>query len=614
MDLLALATADGQVAVQRLIWEPVSWQQLWSSALEVPVTTHCWRPDGKALAVGQSDGGVALFNVENGELIHRQASHRAAVRSLCWVEGRNTAAVDDRVPAFFNPPAGFQTTISQAAATTIYTGVSRGDSLRRRWPPQPKQMSVLVSVDAEGNVHILAHGTFLLISFKLADVLPQEAGILGRQQGQAVALSRDLRQLAVLCSDGESGSGGSELRLAMLDTSILADRSAELQKLALQASQIGSMLEVARDSLKEGEAQWAAAMKQARGKWEQLRGLLADHASMSTPKKEILTLLACGVPSAAMRQFLSPPMGETGTKRLAKAVDFAVMAVHELLLNNVVPALEIVIFRLGELHGLACCSDWIRPIHLKEGALKSAEQFAMRLLVRAKQVMLEVTTAGALYRSFFLWMLHSVLLLNFDNMPHNLSMLSNSSEEVLQFLETQFEVDAIGPELACKEGSPAYSPAAGGGCGHGGMLLVADGVQELQRIFFGELPAGAATVHLGAGLRELTRLCQATFRSLPPLMAKSVRTLSLLPLAHIPPDALGKHAIVSCIKHGDEGRESDVDVMVAAGSQGGSLGHVICCLATARVTAARSSGGGASALSGWAALGVGLDGRRGSPE
>ena len=67
---------------------------------------------------------------------------------------------------------------------------------------------------------------------------------------------------------------------------------------------------------------------------------------------------------------LSPPVsrmraGEQNTKRLAKAVDAAVMDVHELLLDVVSPALDMIVFRLGELQGLAACSDFIRPIELQ---------------------------------------------------------------------------------------------------------------------------------------------------------------------------------------------------------------------------------------------------------
>ena len=118
---------------------------------------------------------------------------------------------------------------------------------------------------------------------------------------------------------------------------------------------------------------------------------------------------------------------------------------------------------------------------------------------------------------------------------------------MLEFLETQFEKDAIGPELEWRDeaaGSP-LSDSRPEGC----VLNVTDTVVELQRIFFGELPGRGRAVHLGRGMNELSRLCEAIFTSLPPLMAKSVQTLAMVPLAEVPPTAgPDMQTLVSCIK------------------------------------------------------------------
>ena len=66
MDLLALATADGQLCLHRL-----NWQRLWAVSPESAVTSLCWRPDGKVLACGHDDGFISLLNVENGEAQQR---------------------------------------------------------------------------------------------------------------------------------------------------------------------------------------------------------------------------------------------------------------------------------------------------------------------------------------------------------------------------------------------------------------------------------------------------------------------------------------------------------------------------------------------------------------
>lgn len=42
MDLLALATTDGQLAVHRL----TPWQRLWVATPDLPVTALTWCPDG----------------------------------------------------------------------------------------------------------------------------------------------------------------------------------------------------------------------------------------------------------------------------------------------------------------------------------------------------------------------------------------------------------------------------------------------------------------------------------------------------------------------------------------------------------------------------------------
>lgn len=66
MDLLALATADGQLCLHRL-----NWQRLWATSPESTVTSLCWRPDGKVLACGHEDGFISLLNVEDGEAQQR---------------------------------------------------------------------------------------------------------------------------------------------------------------------------------------------------------------------------------------------------------------------------------------------------------------------------------------------------------------------------------------------------------------------------------------------------------------------------------------------------------------------------------------------------------------
>ncbi len=58
-DLLAMVTQDHQLLVHRF-----NWQRLWAVSPDQRVTAICWRPDGKALAVGHHDGSIAIRDVE----------------------------------------------------------------------------------------------------------------------------------------------------------------------------------------------------------------------------------------------------------------------------------------------------------------------------------------------------------------------------------------------------------------------------------------------------------------------------------------------------------------------------------------------------------------------
>lgn len=49
----------------------LNWQRLWAVTPEPPATALCWRPDGMALAVGHQDGTVSILDAENGESLNQ---------------------------------------------------------------------------------------------------------------------------------------------------------------------------------------------------------------------------------------------------------------------------------------------------------------------------------------------------------------------------------------------------------------------------------------------------------------------------------------------------------------------------------------------------------------
>ncbi|KAE8732491.1 Anaphase-promoting complex subunit 4 [Hibiscus syriacus] len=106
-DLLAMVTEDSKILLHRF-----NWQRLWTIFPGRCITSLCWRPDGKAIAVGLEDGTISLHDVENGKLLRSLKSHNVAVVSLNWEEDGqaikddsvNSSSYEDRTSCFF-PPA-----------------------------------------------------------------------------------------------------------------------------------------------------------------------------------------------------------------------------------------------------------------------------------------------------------------------------------------------------------------------------------------------------------------------------------------------------------------------------------------------------------------------------
>lgn len=90
MDLIAVLSTSSVITIHRFL----TWQKLYSITNEdtkIKFTCLSWRPDGKVLAVGSEDGVVQLYNIENGELVHKINNHSSYVTCIQWVQEQSVA-------------------------------------------------------------------------------------------------------------------------------------------------------------------------------------------------------------------------------------------------------------------------------------------------------------------------------------------------------------------------------------------------------------------------------------------------------------------------------------------------------------------------------------------
>ncbi|KAL5054338.1 hypothetical protein RYX36_035020 [Vicia faba] len=377
-DLLAMVSDDSKILLHRF-----NWQRLWTITPGRCVTSLCWRPDGKAIAVGLDDGTLSLYDVENGKLLRSLKSHFAAIVCLNWEEDNHlindehchTSKYEDRTSRFF-PPAPKVPRMPGLVSGDNGFMDDGDDSFEELSSSSHQRFNVLCSGDKDGNICFSIFGIFPI--------------------GKTVALSNDLRRLIVMCSGvlvddmcviDMAGYNEYGLHCLALNTAIFWNRKNELHQVAQQASNIEDLTEVVRASLSVMSRLWSDAMHTFKEKFNSLSTLIMDHGLNSSPQEEFLSLLGGARTSPAVHQFLVSTLGEVGVKRISKVLCGAGKELQRIVLEHLQPAAEVMGFRMGELRGLSRWRARYHGIGLDEPLISNATEKAGMLLVQVERFM-----------------------------------------------------------------------------------------------------------------------------------------------------------------------------------------------------------------------------------
>ncbi|KAK6154689.1 hypothetical protein DH2020_008937 [Rehmannia glutinosa] len=341
-DLLAMVTEDSKLLLHRF-----NWQRLWTASPGKCITSICWRPDGKAIAVGLDDGTISLHDVEAGT--------------------HNNSTYEDRTARFFPPAPRVPRTPGLVPGDNSSFMEETDDSFRELLDSSHQQFDILCSGDKDGNICFNIFGIFHIGNVNIHNLVLQSSLVgnhVSRQLMDAsifkVALSSDLCHIIVLCSGvltdaGPEGSNnqmsGSDLQglhSLVLDSTIFQKRKNELHQVAQQASNVEHLIEIIRRSLSVMSKQWSDAMHVYHEKFNALSTLI-------------------------------------GLKRAAKVVCGAGKELQTIVLDHLQPAAEIIAFRMGELRGLSKWRARFLGIGLDENLIDNATEKAGMLLVQIER-------------------------------------------------------------------------------------------------------------------------------------------------------------------------------------------------------------------------------------
>lgn len=455
-DLLAMVTEDSKIILHRF-----NWQRLWTVSPGKTITSLCWRPDGKAIAVGLEDGAISLHDVENGKSLRSLKIHNAAVLCLNWVEDGGdreltkdagyVASYEDRTSRFF-PPAPRVPRLSGVVGGDSSLMDNSEDSFQDLLNTSHQQFNILCSADKDGGICFSIFGIFPIgntniHSLSLPLVADQVTSHMLQPSIFKVALSRDFCRLIIICSGDSSGDsvqfsgrGTWGLHCLVLDTSIFQKRKKELHQVALQATNIEDLTEVIRASLSIMHKQWCDSMQTFHDKFQPLSTLIVNNGLDSSPVEEFLSLLGGARTSPPVHQFLVNSLGESGLKRVMKAVSNAGKELQLIILDHIQPATEIIGFRMGELRGLSRWRARYGDIGLDEKLIDNATERVGMLLVQIVRFLQILSSVIQQFSNFFSWLLRCNKILmseSSDQFPQY------NSELVIMFLKFLYHQDPI---------------------------------------------------------------------------------------------------------------------------------------------------------------------------
>ncbi|KAJ0016887.1 hypothetical protein Pint_10737 [Pistacia integerrima] len=459
-DLLAMVTEESKILLHRF-----NWQRLWTISPGKSITSLCWRPDGKAIAVGLEDGTVSLHDVENGKLLRSLKSHTVAVVCLNWEEDgqltkNNSADIstyEDRTSRFF-PPAPRIPRMPGLVSGTGFMDDSE-DSFFELSNSSHQRFNILCSGDKDGSICFNIFGIFPIGKINIHEfyvptplVDKQATYQLLNASIFKVALSKDLCRLIVMCSGqlnqdedklGEKQIGGHDmhgLHSLVLNSSIFSKRKNELHQMAQQASNIEDLMEVIRASLTIMCKQWSDAMHTFHEKFDSLPTLIVDNGLDSSPQEEFLSLLGGARTSPAIHQFLVNSLGEAAVKRVSKAVCGAGKELQLIVLDHLQPAAEMIGFRMGELRGLSRWRVRYQGIGLDEMLINHASEKSGMFLVQVERFMRVLSSVVQQFSNFFNWLLKCIKL--FMQEPSD-QLPRYNSELVVVFLKFLYDQDPV---------------------------------------------------------------------------------------------------------------------------------------------------------------------------
>ena len=444
MDLLALVTVDGEVWLQRL-----SWKRVWSiSTSEGRAVSVAWRPDGKILAVGFTDGAIKLFDVENAECIHKSDTGSMST-SMEWVKEETDYLTDGTstnsrsLPFFVEKCESYLPRLPhlpKSGGALFSKELSEEVSVDpRKLKSLPEELNVLVVCGENGKVHLFLYGIFLCASVSTVD----DWGQCSTCHVLSATLSCNLKVLSVVLKSAQQETGKHVASLLLYDTSLLWSHGHELSVIAKKAGKVTSLMEYLDNTVQSMSDAWEDILLEMDTK---LTELAAERLTAgSNVRVEFLTLLTRGVTSPELQSFLIHDLTVKGLKKLGHSIENSYSNIQNLALKHLQGVTESILFHMTEVHGMSQWHEHFSVLGLSEHEVQMAIRSIGSIMLKTQELVQVINIRLKSFNAFVKWLFFVIFNLADDSVPDTIKQFSQQEISLVSsFIKDQLAVNSNG--------------------------------------------------------------------------------------------------------------------------------------------------------------------------
>jgi len=430
MDILVVVFETNDISLFRL-----NWQRIWiTDAREQKCTSLAWRPDGKVLAVGYSDGKIELYDVESNVPVLTNQTN-GEVSFMRWSSCENSIALnsgrDSNVNLDKNLDWDFLVQFPLLSKAFSYNPSNQDDFQTCRKLSLESCPSILICGTSKGYVSFYMSGYMAIGHINIGNLYSISSCVVK----DVIFSPKSMSTLSVMASEPDSNGEETTVHLSFTGFPLIASCFSELCRLSETQSILIGTLDYMSDTLKQISEGWETILLEMDNKLHTYAKQMPDHHGMAA---DFLELLMLGTPSPELENFLLQELGEKGLKKLGHSIEVSYSNMQRLVLKYLHTVSQAVNFHLAEIIGHVRASDKYESVlKFSEDAIKQAQTKASIFWAKGIELQQVIDESMKCFKAFFRWLYVEILRLSDETVSEELSKASQQDVEFIsEFLNS----------------------------------------------------------------------------------------------------------------------------------------------------------------------------------